>query len=85
MAVVRLCRGEDPLITRICRGVYTRRRVNARYPARLPIKAIRALALAVRWSRRWGHRTLCHQHVRLEHSGVAAFMGGYVGETTSMP
>ena len=43
MAVVRLCRGEDPLITRVCRGVYTRRRVGGRYPARLPIKAIRAL------------------------------------------
>jgi len=43
MAVSRLCRGDDPLIGRVCRGIYTRRRVQARYPARLPIKAIREL------------------------------------------
>ncbi len=43
MAVSRLCAGDDPLIGRVCRGIYTRRRVQARYPARLPIKAIREL------------------------------------------
>ncbi|MCQ3808363.1 MAG: hypothetical protein OXB92_05385 [Acidimicrobiaceae bacterium] len=43
MSVSRACRGEDPLIGRVCQGIYTRRRVGARYPARLPINAIREL------------------------------------------
>ena len=43
MSVGRLCRGDDPLITRVCRGVYTRRLVGGRYQARLPAKALRDL------------------------------------------
>ncbi len=39
MAISRTCRGDDPLIGRVCRGIYTRRRVGARYPARLPNRA----------------------------------------------
>jgi len=43
MALGRLCRGDDPLIARACRGVYGRRRVGARYPTQLPAAALRAL------------------------------------------
>ena len=39
MAISRACRGGDPLIGRVCRGIYARRRVGARYPARLPDSA----------------------------------------------
>ena len=39
MAISRACRCGDPLIGRVCRGIYARRRVGARYPARLPNRA----------------------------------------------
>ena len=43
MTVSRLCRGEDPLITRVCKGIYTRRYVGAGYPVWLPNKAREAV------------------------------------------
>ncbi|MCQ3815207.1 MAG: hypothetical protein KTU85_12440 [Acidimicrobiia bacterium] len=39
----RLCKGDDPLIARACRGIYTRRLVGGRYKTRLPINARRSL------------------------------------------
>lgn len=47
MALGRLCRGDDPLVARACRGVYGRRRVGARYPTRLPAAALSALSWRV--------------------------------------
>ena len=43
MALRRLCRGPDPLITRACRGIYCRRRVGARYSTPVPAAARSAL------------------------------------------
>ncbi len=39
----RLCKGDDPLIARACRGIYARRRVGGRYKTRLPAGAREAL------------------------------------------
>ena len=43
MALRRLCRGADPLMTRVCRGIYCRRRVGARYSTPVPAAARNAL------------------------------------------
>ena len=47
MALRRLCRGDDPLMARACRGIYCRRRVRARYPTPVPVEARNALAWRV--------------------------------------
>lgn len=43
MALRRLCRGADPLMARVCRGIYCRRRVGARYSTPVPAAARNAL------------------------------------------
>ena len=43
MALRRLCRGADPLMARVCRGIYCRRRVGARYSTPVPAGARNAL------------------------------------------
>ena len=43
VALSRLCRGDDPLLARMSRGIYCRRRVGARYPALLPAGSRTAL------------------------------------------
>ena len=43
MALGRVCRGDDPVIARITRGVYCRRSVGSRYPVPFPLEARRAL------------------------------------------
>ena len=47
MALGRLCRGDDPLTARVCRGVYCRRRTGARFPTLLPAASLNALAWRV--------------------------------------
>ncbi len=40
MALRRLCRGADPLMTRVCRGIYCRRRVGSRSGWHLDVIAV---------------------------------------------
>ena len=43
VALGRLCRGDDPLVSRATRGVYCRRRLGLRSRASMPLEAKRAL------------------------------------------
>ena len=78
-ALSRLCRGDDPSLARVCKGIYTRRRVGARYPARLPVKAIRELPWRFAGPGAGVTGPYAHQQVRLEHPGLTTPLGGHVG------